>query len=73
MPCSRSCGSQSVTVVPSWTSPQYRISPVRRSIRSVNVVFPASIWAMIPRFRNAVELIFSIPVAYVRPNGIGRM
>ncbi len=53
MPRSRSCGSKSVTVVPSCTSPRRWVSPVRNRMRSVTVVFPASTWARMPRLRTA--------------------
>ncbi len=55
IPRSRSCGSKSVTVVPSWTSPRLWVLPVRYRIRSVTVVFPASTWARMPRLRTAVS------------------
>src|SRR3989440_612375 len=42
IPRSRSCGSKSVTVVPSWTSPVLRVVPVRWRIRSVTVVSQAA-------------------------------
>src|SRR5947199_8084535 len=51
MPRSRSCSIQSVTVVPSCTSPILWIMPVQNSTRSVIVVLPASICAAIPMFR----------------------
>lgn len=53
MPRSRSCGSKSVTVVPSWTSPRRCVVPVANRIRSVRVVLPASTWARMPRLRTA--------------------
>ena len=52
IPRSRSCGSKSVTVVPSCTSPRLCTAPVRNSTRSVTVVLPASTWARIPRLRT---------------------
>lgn len=52
MPRSRSCGSKSVTVVPSWTSPRLWVAPVRNRNRSVTVVLPASTWARMPRLRT---------------------
>lgn len=52
MPRSRSCGSKSVTVVPSCTSPRLYVAPVAYRIRSVVVVLPASTWARMPMLRT---------------------
>src|SRR5215210_1804276 len=52
IPRSRSWDIQSITALPSWTSPSLWVRPVYRSIRSVVVVLPASICAMIPMFRT---------------------
>ncbi len=52
MPRSRSIAEKSVVAAPSWTSPTRRISPVFHSRRSVRVVLPASMWAMMPRLRQ---------------------
>lgn len=56
IPRSRSCGSKSVTVVPSWTSPRLWVVPVAYRIRSVTVVLPASTWARMPRLRTTARL-----------------
>ena len=51
MPRRRSTSSQSVWVVPSSTLPAWRMLPLRSSSCSVTVVFPASAWAKMPKFR----------------------
>ena len=40
-----------MVVSPSWTSPVVWIFLARYRIRSVTVVFPASMWAMMPMLR----------------------
>ncbi len=65
MPRSRSCGSKSVTVVPSWTSPVLWVVPVRWRIRSVTVVLPASTWARMPRLRTVVRGRLRTAVSFV--------
>ena len=52
MPRSCSCAIQSIVAEPSWTSPILWVLPVKNRIRSVAVVLPASMWAMIPMFRT---------------------
>src|SRR5688572_18700949 len=51
MPRSASSASSSVVVVPISTSPARCLAPLANSIRSVTVVLPASIWAMMPILR----------------------
>ena len=51
IPLSCSCSIQSMVAAPSWTSPILWILPVKKRIRSVVVVLPASMWAMIPILR----------------------
>ena len=50
MPRSRSTERLSVAAVPSSTEPGRRTTPMRYSICSVSVVFPASTWARTPMF-----------------------
>ena len=50
IPLSCSCSIQSIVAWPSWTSPIFLSTPVKNKILSVVVVFPASMWAMIPTF-----------------------
>src|SRR5688572_7208095 len=57
MPRPRSCGSKSVTVVPSCTSPRLYVAPVAYRIRSVSVVLPASTCARMPRLRVRARLV----------------
>ncbi len=52
IPRSCSWSIQSITARPSWTSPMRWVLPVKKSIRSDTVVFPASMWAIIPMFRR---------------------
>src|SRR5918999_4280325 len=58
IPRSRSWDIQSITALPSWTSPNLWVRPVYRRIRSVVVVLPASICAMIPMFRTRRSGVF---------------
>ena len=51
MPRSRSSSIQSMTAAPSWTSPILWVRPATKRSRSVSVVLPASMWAMIPMLR----------------------
>ena len=53
IPRSRSRSIQSITARPSWTSPILWVRPAAKRKRSESVVFPASMWAMIPMFRMA--------------------
>ena len=52
IPRSRSCSIQSMVAAPSWTSPMRWSLPEKNRTRSVRVVLPASMWAMIPMFRR---------------------
>ena len=52
MPRSCSWAIQSIVAEPSWTSPILWVLPVKNRMRSVAVVLPASMWAMIPMFRT---------------------
>jgi hypothetical protein len=52
IPRSRSWSIQSITAVPSSTSPIRCEMPEKNRIRSVVVVLPASMWAMMPRLRS---------------------
>ncbi len=52
MPRSCSWTIQSIVAEPSWTSPILWVLPVKNRMRSVAVVLPASMWAMIPMFRT---------------------
>src|SRR5918992_4093100 len=81
IPRSRSWDIQSITALPSWTSPSLWVRPVYRRIRSVVVVLPASICAMIPMFRTRRSGIFLVtctaiicssspPVVCERPVGL---
>src|SRR5918997_347998 len=58
IPRSRSWDIQSITALPSWTSPSLWVRPVYSSTRSVVVVLPASICAMIPMFRTRRSGVF---------------
>jgi hypothetical protein len=51
IPRLRSSSRKSIVASPSWTSPVSWILPVRNRMRSVTVVLPASMWAMMPMLR----------------------
>ncbi len=51
MPRFLSSSRKSMVASPSWTSPMAWIFWARKRIRSVTVVLPASMWAMIPMLR----------------------
>src|ERR687894_2251208 len=81
IPRSRSWDIQSITALPSWTSPSLWVRPLYSSIRSVVVVLPASMCAMIPMFRTrrsgaflatctAIISSSSPPVVCERPVGL---
>ncbi len=55
MPRCCSSGSSSVSVVPESTAPARCLAPLINSICSVTVVFPASMWAMMPMLRIFVS------------------
>ena len=59
IPRSCSCAIQSMTAAPSCTSPILWVRPVKYRIRSVVVVLPASMCAMIPMFRTFSSAILS--------------
>jgi len=59
IPLSLSCSIKSVVVAPSSTSPILWICPVKYKSLSVVVVFPASIWAIIPIFLICSRGIFT--------------
>src|SRR5262245_39456211 len=51
MPRLRSSSRKSMVASPSWTSPTLWILAVTNRMRSVTVVLPASMWAMMPMLR----------------------
>ena len=51
MPRCFSCTIQSSSVEPARTSPMAWMRPVKKRMRSVSVVLPASMWAMMPMLR----------------------
>src|SRR5512145_1197316 len=69
MPRSRSSSIQSMTASPSWTSPILCVLPAAKSSRSVSVVFPASMWAMIPMLRMA-RIRFTAPGSLLSVSGV---
>ena len=72
MPRWRSCGSKSITVSPSCTSPMRWFSPVYVRMRSVVVVLPASTWAMMPMLRNVPAGVCMMDPATIVRRGQGR-
>src|SRR4051795_7464957 len=77
MPRSASSGSSSVVVVPMSTAPARCFAPLVNSMRSVTVVLPASICAMMPMFRIfssgiaiGKKLPMAIPLEKIRNIGI---
>ena len=72
MPRSRSCSIQSIVAHPSCTSPMRWTLPVKYRIRSLSVVFPASIWAMMPilrMFSSGTRYDKGFSLTEIRPSG----
>src|SRR3972149_1120404 len=70
MPRSASSGSSSVVVVPMSTSPARCFVPLAKSIRSVTVVLPASMWAIMPMLRMRSSGVAMLLSAHKKRRGL---